>query len=188
MTDEYRDLDADDNSSFNSQIQASLSKFLLANLKKLATFWSGFSNSADSTEVPVTSMETNKINSQKNPEGSLSVHISNCTQVRQAINTLPRKDYNGGHKLYSSNTWVANLSSKRYAKKNITEDTLLASHCSRRQAQHFHEDGQENSRFDSSYVHPKLPDYDELVTKFKNLKNKCCQKNSDNRGLFKWMR
>ncbi|CAI9784135.1 unnamed protein product [Fraxinus pennsylvanica] len=187
MTDEFKGLDADDNSSFNSRMQASISKFLLANLKNLGTFWRGFSNSADSTEGPVTFMETNKINSQKNPEGSLSVHIPNGTQVKQDTNTIPRRDYNGGHKLYSSNTWVANLSSKRYTKKNITEDISLTSHCSCRQAQNFHEDGQKNSRFDSSYVHPKLPDYDELVTNFTNLKKKCSQKNSDNRGLFDWM-
>ncbi|KAL2495904.1 uncharacterized protein Fot_39661 [Forsythia ovata] len=197
MTDEFRDLDADDNSSFKSQIQASKleallqkigSKFLLANLKNLGTFWNGFSNSADSTAGSVTSTETNKITSQKNPEGSLSMHVPNGTQVNQDMNTSPREDYNCGHQLDSSNTWVANLSSKRYTKKNITEDRSLTSHCSRRQAQNSHEDEQENSRFDSSYVHPKLPDYDDLVTKFTNLKKKCSQTNSNHRGLLQWMR
>ncbi|KAK3020614.1 hypothetical protein RJ639_047835 [Escallonia herrerae] len=37
-----------------------------------------------------------------------------------------------------------------------------------------------------SHVHPKLPDYDELVAKFKTLKKECVQRSSDNRSA-RWM-
>ncbi|GFZ04845.1 hypothetical protein Acr_17g0004170 [Actinidia rufa] len=39
-----------------------------------------------------------------------------------------------------------------------------------------------------SYVHPKLPDYDELVTTFTEYKKEYMKSNSSNRNLRKWMR
>ncbi|XP_057461114.1 uncharacterized protein LOC130751531 [Actinidia eriantha] len=39
-----------------------------------------------------------------------------------------------------------------------------------------------------SYVHPKLPDYDELVTTFAEYKEEYMKSNSSNRNLRKWMR
>lgn len=39
-----------------------------------------------------------------------------------------------------------------------------------------------------SHVHPKLPDYDELVEKFTDLKKDYMQKNSNNQVLRKWLR
>ena len=38
-----------------------------------------------------------------------------------------------------------------------------------------------------SYVHPKLPDYDELVTTFTEYKKEYMKSNSSNRNLRKWM-
>ncbi|KAK4342050.1 hypothetical protein RND71_037866 [Anisodus tanguticus] len=40
----------------------------------------------------------------------------------------------------------------------------------------------------SPHVHPKLPDYDNLVAKFRDLKGEYMYKNSNHRSFSKWMR
>ncbi|KAL6990488.1 hypothetical protein U1Q18_043993, partial [Sarracenia purpurea var. burkii] len=46
----------------------------------------------------------------------------------------------------------------------------------------------EESKPRLSYVHPKLPDYDELVATFTEYKKEYMKSNSNNRTLRKWMR
>lgn len=46
----------------------------------------------------------------------------------------------------------------------------------------------EESKPRLSYVHPKLPDYDELVATFTEYKEEYMKRNSNDRTLYKWMR
>ncbi|KAK3037922.1 hypothetical protein RJ639_031813 [Escallonia herrerae] len=188
---------------FYVQLQMQPSKFedMLRRFGSKFSIWNSYNGSA-STAGSNSSKRTDLIAGHMNDDTCFSNRAtSNVTpQIQERVATL--------------DSWVENVSSKtNYTKKN-NSDTRRRGPLIKNDAQYAisgclsqenkmiglgssdNEHGvvvqsctgtmEEYSEPRLSHVHPKLPDYDELVAKFKTLKKECAQRSSDNPSA-RWM-
>lgn len=89
-----------------------------------------------------------------------------------------------------NNSWVESLNCEIYTSKRTVDDNnnifSITSHVG---SERCNKIVIEKNEEQSPHVHPKLPDYDNLVAKFNDLKGEYMYKNSTNhRSFSKWMR
>ncbi|KAM7492608.1 hypothetical protein LguiA_035529 [Lonicera macranthoides] len=184
-------------SIFTDMIRKIGTNFYLSDCTKLMTT---HCDSLDCIKSKVSSDYSTKTNNA----GTQELVIVNLDGIEEQ--SLTKEDYSNGN----LDSWVENVNSETiYGKKkrnsalmkndNETNDCKslankqgsdLINSCKELETvgQFCDRKVEEDSEPRLNHVHPKLPDYDELVEKFTDLKKDYMQKNSNNRMLKKWLR